>query len=149
MNAGRARLTVNGYFYDLSNALSERYLLSPLRRELLSTLRGENVGAGTGANFAYFGPEARVTALEPDPSMAGRARCKRDLSAARIDVRLQDDSALDAMQAKSIDAVVMSLVLCTVESPLATLHRAKRVLRRRSGALVQRGRDRRALLLAA
>ena len=44
---------MNGWFYDLANSLTERYLLSPLRRELLSSLQGAiiDVGAGTGANF--------------------------------------------------------------------------------------------------
>lgn len=128
---------MNGCFYDLANSLAERYLLSVLRRELLSSLQGTiiDVGAGTGANFPYFSPHARVIALEPDPSMARRALPKRNLSAARIDVRVEDDIALDSFDAQSIDAVIVTLVLCTVESPLATLRRAKRVLRP-SGTLV-------------
>lgn len=128
---------MNGYFYDLANGFSERYLLAPLRKELLSSLRGEivDVGAGTGANFPYYSPGTRVIALEPDPSMARRACSKRDRSAAYIEIQLEDDSALDAIGTASIDAVILTLMLCTVESPLATLQRAKRVLRP-MGALV-------------
>lgn len=128
---------MNGCFYDLANSLTERYLLLPLRRELPSSLQGEiiDVGAGTGANFRHFGPASRVIALEPDPSMARRAFTKANLAAAHINVRLDDDSALDSFDAQSIDAVIMTLVLCTVESPLATLRRAKRVLRS-NGTLV-------------
>jgi SAM-dependent methyltransferase len=122
---------VNGRLYDLGVALIERRMLAKLRKELLAPLRGTivDVGAGTGANVPYFGADAKVVALEPDRSMAGRIAPKLKRSRANIDVRIDDDSALDRVAEHSIDAVVATLVLCMVPDPPVTLRRIKRVLK--------------------
>jgi ubiquinone/menaquinone biosynthesis C-methylase UbiE len=122
---------VNGRLYDLAVGLIERRMLAKLRKELLAPLHGTivDVGAGTGANVLHFGEGANVIALEPDRSMAGRIRPKLRRARAKIDVRIGDDSALDRIAERSIDAVVTTLVLCTVPDPALTLRRIKRVLR--------------------
>ncbi len=106
-------------------------MLAKLRKELLAPLRGTivDVGAGTGANFIHFSEGANVIALEPDRSMASRIRLKLRRARAKIDVRIDDDSALDRIAERSIDAVVTTLVLCTVADPAVTLRRIKRVLK--------------------
>src|SRR5579875_1690430 len=97
-------------------------MLAKLRKELLAPLRGTivDVGAGTGANFIHFSEGANVIALEPDRSMASRIRLKLRRARAKIDVRIAE---------RSIDAVVTTLVLCTVADPAVTLRRIKRVLK--------------------
>lgn len=122
---------MNGLLYDLEVALLERRILGKLRTELLSPLGGRivDVGAGTGANLPYFKAGARVIALEPDRSMARRLEAKLKRTDARIDIRIDDDTALDRIEERSVDAVLSMLLLCMVADPLSTLRRMKRVLK--------------------
>ena len=87
------------------------------------------IGAGTGANFPCYSGDVHVLALEPDPSMARRARAKIEAASVQIELRIADDRLLDTLPPNSVDAVVFTLVLCTVTDPLATLGRARRVLK--------------------
>ena len=105
--------------------------LEPRRAVLLAGLRGDvlEIGAGTGANFAHYPPEAHVTALEPDPFMAARARRKLAAAAlASIEVREEPAESLPFADA-SFDAVVSTLVLCTVDDVTRSLAEIRRVLR--------------------
>ena len=122
---------MNGMLYDLFNAGAERRVIGPLRYDLLANLQGEVVelGAGTGANFRYYSPAAHVLALEPDRSMMRRAETKIAQASAQIDLRVGDDLFLDTLPSNSADAVVLTLVLCTVEDPALTLRRVKRLLK--------------------
>lgn len=122
---------MNGLLYDLEVALLERRILGKLRARLLSPLRGTivDVGAGTGANLPYFNAEANVVALEPDRSMAQRLKAKLRRTQAKIEIRIEDDSALDKFAERSVDAVLSMLVLCMVPDPVATLRRMRRTLK--------------------
>ena len=128
---------MNGLLYDLEVALLERRIFGKLRAELLSPLGGTivDVGAGTGPNLPYFQPGASVIALEPDRSMARRLQAKLTRAHVKIDVRVDDDTALDRIEERSVDAVLSMLLLCMVADPLATLRRMMRVLKP-SGTLV-------------
>ncbi len=99
-----------------------------LRRRVLSGLVGTvvEVGAGDGANFAHY-PDTvtRVVAVEPEPYL-------REHAAARADERvvLRDNVAADLPVGDGeADAVVFSLVLCSVDDQAAALAEARRVLR--------------------
>lgn len=122
---------MNGRLYDLLNLVAERRAVEPLRRELLADVRGDavEIGAGTGANFPFYPAGARVLALEPDASMAARARPRQRATRAQIELREADDAFLETLPAASVDAVVITLVLCSVSDPSQTLQRAKRVLK--------------------
>lgn len=122
---------MNGRLYDLVNLIAERRAVEPLRRELLADVHGTvvEIGAGTGANFPFYPADAHVLALEPDRSMAARARLRRRAARAHIELREVDDRFLDTFEAESLDAVVVTLVLCSVPDPAETLARIKRVLR--------------------
>lgn len=117
--------------YDRLNATTERRVLVPLRRSLVGNLHGQvvEVGAGTGATFAHYPPDAHVLALEPDAAMLERAQHKRAEAAAHVDLRLGGDGELDRLPASSVDAVVFFLVLCTIDDPGRALRRARRILR--------------------
>ena len=110
---------------------SERNGLADLRAGLLAQARGRTLelGAGTGLNLPHY-PEA-VTELvltEPDPSMA--ARLERRVAAhggAAVRVVRAGAEALPAADA-SVDTVVATLVLCTVDDLDVTLAEVHRVL---------------------
>jgi SAM-dependent methyltransferase len=98
------------------------------RRELLHGLTGRviEVGAGHGANFAYYPPSVeQVVAVEPEPRL--RLRAERMAASASVPITVQCGLA-DALPGAegSYDAGVAALVLCSVpdqERALAELFR--------------------------
>ena len=123
-------------WYDRVNGQVERAILSERRSRLLAGLDGEvlDVGAGTGANLPYFEKASRVVAAEPDPAMRRRLMAK--LGAARVPVEVTADAAETLGHGDaSFDAVVFTMVLCSVTGPDRALAEARRVLRP-SGRLI-------------
>jgi ubiquinone/menaquinone biosynthesis C-methylase UbiE len=99
------------------------------RRRLLAGLSGEvvEVGAGDGGNFGHY-PAAvtRVLALEPEPYLRAQAQS----APSTVPVELVDATADQLPVADaSVDAVVFSLVLCSVPDQSVALAEARRVLR--------------------
>jgi SAM-dependent methyltransferase len=98
------------------------------RDELLSGLHGRvvEVGAGPGTNFSHYPPAVReIIAIEPEPTFRARAR----LAASTVPVKVVGASAAALPFANgSADAVVFSLVLCSVISPATALAEAARIL---------------------
>lgn len=118
--------------YDRLMRVSEEACLAQWRAELLADLRGEvlEIGAGTGANLPHY-PAAvtRVVLAEPERHM--RRRLERRL-AERPDLRFEIvDAAAERLPGAdaSFDAVVSTLVLCSVSDPAQTLAEVRRVLR--------------------
>ena len=108
----------------------ETPLLRRLRGENLAGLSGRvlEVGAGTGTNFAYY-PDTvdEVVALEPETRLAPTAR----EAAAGVSVPVTViESTIETMPAaEPFDAVVCSLVLCSVDDPDAVLRQLTSVLK--------------------
>jgi ubiquinone/menaquinone biosynthesis C-methylase UbiE len=100
------------------------------RRRLLAGLAGRvlEVGAGNGLNFPHYPASVtEVLAIEPEPYLRRLA-----LAAARqapVPIRVVDGTA-EALPAHdaTVDAVVASLVLCTVTDLNQALAEARRVL---------------------
>lgn len=122
--------------YDRTLAAVEAGSLGALRADLLGGLRGDivEVGSGTGVNLQHYPADAAVTLTEPGPHM--RRRLARRLSEHTDRFTLLDAPAERLpMPDASVDAVVCTLVLCTVPDPAAALAEIRRVLRP-SGRLV-------------
>jgi SAM-dependent methyltransferase len=101
-----------------------------LRRENLAGLSGRvlEVGAGVGTNFAFY-PQSvqKVVAVEPEPHLAARARAAA--AAAPVPVALTVEAAEEFDGQEPFDAVVCSLVLCSVSDPDGVLRRLSSLLR--------------------
>ena len=98
------------------------------RRELLAGLSGRviEVGSGIGSNFEHYPPGVtEVIAVEPEPYL--RAKSEEAAAVAPVPVRVLDGVADDLpVEDASLDAGVVSLVLCSVpdqDAALAELHR--------------------------
>lgn len=117
--------------YDRLLAPVERAGLAERRRELLGDLRGDvvEIGAGTGRNLEAYGPAVtRLTLLEPSTPMMRRLQDRAAATGRDVEVLAAPAEALPLPDA-SVDAVVSTLVLCTVDDLDRTLAEVERVLR--------------------
>jgi SAM-dependent methyltransferase len=117
--------------YDPIVWVSERAGLRAHRKQLLSRARGYTVeiGSGTGLNLPHYPDDLDELVLaEPDAPM--RARLERKLSRSKRPARLIDAPAERLpFPDKSVDTIVSTLVLCTVDAPDLALREIARVLR--------------------
>ena len=131
--------------YDPVLALGELTGMRRRRRRLLAAAHGRVVelGAGTGLNLRHY-PDGldELLLVEPDPAMrrrlarrVRRSRARGRRSSTRPAERLPFDD-------HSVDTVVATLVLCTVEDPRLALREITRVLRPGRQAAVPRTRPR-------
>ncbi|WP_336213411.1 class I SAM-dependent methyltransferase [Nonomuraea sp. LPB2021202275-12-8] len=102
-----------------------------LRIRLLAGLRGRvlEVGAGNGLNFPHYpAGVTEVVAVEPEHLL--RAAAERAAATAPVPVVVVPGHAGSLpFDADSFDAVVLSLVLCSVPDQRVTLAEVRRVLR--------------------
>jgi len=119
--------------YDHLMASTEKAGLGERRRTLLASAKGDvlEIGAGTGANLAYYGPGVgTLTLTEPEKPMLRRLEKRTQqatsssapivLRAPAEDLPFQDDT---------FDTVVSTLALCTVDDQPRALREIRRVLR--------------------
>jgi len=86
------------------------------------------LGSGAGASMRYLRPGTRLVAIEPNPHTHDGLRRK----AARygIDLEIRGTGAeATRLETASVDAVICTLVLCSVQDPAAVLTEVQRILR--------------------
>lgn len=130
-SGSRAWARISAVIYDPFVWAGERAGLRAVRKELVGRARGRTVeiGGGTGLNVPHYPDDLdELTLVEPDPAMRARLdqRVRRRGGRARVvdgqAERLPFDDA-------SVDTVVSTLVLCTVDDPDRALREIARVLR--------------------
>jgi SAM-dependent methyltransferase len=126
-NAVRGRL--NAAVLRASNAYAH-LMMGRRKRRLFANLPPTvvEIGPGTGANLRYYRPGTRLIAIEPNRHM--HSTLQKTAQRYGIELELRDEGAdVIGLPDASVDAVVSTLVLCTVSDPAATLREVRRILR--------------------
>jgi len=109
-----------------------------LFKELNDMKKGEKIsileiGAGPGANFKYFNREAVIQTVEPNIQFTKYFEENRskfpNLEIKDIKEGFGEDLLAAGIADSSVDAVVMTLVLCSVQDQLKCFEEIKRVLK--------------------
>jgi SAM-dependent methyltransferase len=97
---------------------------------LLSRLRGTvvEIGPGAGVNLPFFRTDVRWIGVEPNPFVHASLQATATRLGRDIEVRAGTAEQLP-IPGRSVDAVVATLVLCSVHDPAAVLREVLRVLR--------------------
>jgi SAM-dependent methyltransferase len=118
--------------YDRGFKGAEDAGLRDIRRELLAQARGRvlELGAGTALNLDHYPDSIEgLTMVEPDPHMIKQLREKLEQSSRSAEISVIEAPGEDLPFADaSFDTVAVTLVLCTVPDPEASLAEIKRVL---------------------
>jgi ubiquinone/menaquinone biosynthesis C-methylase UbiE len=126
-----AWLRIMALVYDPFLWLGELGGMRRRRRRLLCGARGRvvEIGAGTGLNIAHY-PDGIAELVLAEPEQAMRRRLARRLRRHARVARIVDAPAEHLPLADgSVDTVVSTLVLCTVDEPERALREIARVLR--------------------
>lgn len=104
--------------------------LTPMRVATVGSVRGNvlEIGAGTGANLPYYGPGVVLSVVEPNRHMALRFARNAARTGRSSTVVIGDGEELP-FATGAFDAVVSTLVLCSVGDMRAVLSEVRRVLR--------------------
>jgi ubiquinone/menaquinone biosynthesis C-methylase UbiE len=116
--------------YDRMMSPVERKGMADQRRQLLGDLSGDvlEVGAGTGSNLASYPAGVRLTVTEPSTPMV--AKLRDHLTRSRPDATLVQAPAENLpFDDASFDAVVTTLVLCSVVDLAGAAAELRRVVR--------------------
>lgn len=116
--------------YDPLISGLERAGLRERRHHVLRELSGDvlEIGAGTGLNVPHYEHAARLVLLEPDRHMRERLQRRLDQASAPTTVVAGVAEELPFPDG-SFDAVVATLVFCTLDDPARALTEIHRVLK--------------------
>jgi ubiquinone/menaquinone biosynthesis C-methylase UbiE len=105
--------------YDLLDLPFEHGRYRRLRGLLFENLSGHllDAGVGTGRNFPFYPPGARVLGIDISPAMLARAERRRSQSRADVELKQMDVTRLDLLD-DSFDAAVATFLFCVLPDDL-------------------------------
>jgi SAM-dependent methyltransferase len=113
---------VLGPVLDLGMGSRRRRVLAGLPRDVVE------IGPGVGANLRSLPAGASLIAIEPNRAMHAGLRAAAARAGVALDLR-ESGAEATGLPDRSADAVVSSLVLCSVVDPVAVLAEVRRILR--------------------
>lgn len=107
--------------YDFLDLPFEYTRYRRFRSQLFESLQGRilDAGVGTGRNFPFYPPGARIVGIDFSPAMLARAERRRSQSTAEIELRTMDVTRLDFPN-EWFDAAVASFLFCVLPDELQT-----------------------------
>ena len=125
-----------GAVYDRFMYSIENAHLSSRRNRLLAGLTGKvlEVGVGTGTNFEHYSTDIDLIGIEPSPYMLPRAEKKKEVllfpnKITLLNIGCGYPEMEKLIEPESLDAVVCTLVLCTIPDPSRALKNFKKWLK--------------------
>jgi ubiquinone/menaquinone biosynthesis C-methylase UbiE len=120
--------------YDFLTAHQESHLWQKIKPDLIGRATGRvlEIGVGTGHSFPYYdwSRVEELVATDPDPFMLRRAERRAREMGLDGRVKILSRAAEDlAFEDSSFDAVISTLVLCTVRDVPLVLSEIRRVLK--------------------
>jgi SAM-dependent methyltransferase len=117
-----------GFFTALDGYIN--WLTREKKRKVFSQLPRKivEIGPGVGANFRYMPPGCRLIAVEPNPYMHSGLQRRASRHGIGVEIRGVAGDAID-LDDQSVDAVISSLLLCTVADPERVVSEIRRILR--------------------
>lgn len=105
-------------------------LVGARKRRLFAGLHGDvlEIGAGPGPNLRYLPPDVRYVGVEPNPHIHRHLLQEAQEHHIRAEVRADTAEAISVPDA-SMDVVIGTLVMCSVNDPERALAEIRRVLR--------------------
>jgi SAM-dependent methyltransferase len=129
IHANPVRGPLNAAFFDLMDGYLDRKF-GKTKRALFADLPDTVVelGSGTGANFRYLREGTHLIAVEPNIHMhPALERNARDAGIV-LEVLTGGAERID-LPDSSVEAVICTLVLCTVQDPARALAEVRRILK--------------------
>jgi ubiquinone/menaquinone biosynthesis C-methylase UbiE len=117
--------------YDFMEGLVERSSYSQWRNLLWAKIEGENileVGVGTGKNFPYYPPGAKIIAIDFSEKMLALAKARAKREKVQVHLQQMDVQNLEFAD-NTFDTVVASFVFCSVPDPILGLKEIRRVVK--------------------
>lgn len=125
----RKRYDRRAPFYDIMEALVERWRFGKWRKLLWGKVEGGNVlevGVGTGKNFPYYPASSEITAIDFSEKMLERASNKARKRRMGVHLQQMDVQKLEFAD-NTFDTVVATFVFCSVPEPIQGLKEIERV----------------------
>jgi ubiquinone/menaquinone biosynthesis C-methylase UbiE len=106
-------------FYDLLDLPFEYGRYRNIRPQLFAELSGLilDAGVGTGRNFPFYPPGAKVVGIDLSPAMLARAARRLPAATAEVELRQADVTRID-LPDRHFDAAVATFLFCVLPDEL-------------------------------
>lgn len=119
MTSNLARYQRIAPLYDLLDLPFEHGRYRKIRPQLFAGLSGRimDAGVGTGRNFPFYPPAAKIIGIDLSPAMLARAARRLPAAAADVELRQMDVTRLD-LPDHHFDAAVATFLFCVLPDEL-------------------------------
>ncbi len=114
--------------YDLVMKPLEVTRFKNIRKKLVRSVSGKvlEIGSGTGVNFPYYEQAQHVSAVEPNSAMNQRGELR--IKKSKVPIIIYETTAeILPFEDNTFDAIVATLVFCTIPDPVKALKEIQRV----------------------
>ncbi len=120
---------MNAFGLHLADNLMDR-IYGKRKRTLYASLPNQvvEIGPGSGANLRYYAAHTRLIAIEPNNASHAHLKAKALKYGIDLEIKSGKGERIN-LPDNSVDAVVGTLVLCSVDNPSRVLAEIRRILK--------------------